>query len=118
MGGGPRKVTVSSDPMPATAGFPTVTWCSWIVALHTGVIGVTFPRRNGCQTLAIGIGTGKSYGLQDFLYHSPNHDVGFMGHSNYHEPPEINPEDQTVYQEGIIIVVKPILGEAGVGGVN
>jgi Xaa-Pro aminopeptidase len=44
-----------------------------------------------------------------------------MGHAmgcSYHEPPELNPETQTVLRENMLIVLEPILMRAGVGGVK
>jgi Xaa-Pro dipeptidase len=44
-----------------------------------------------------------------------------MGHGigcSYHELPELHLQDQTVLQENMIVVIEPILSEAGVGGVK
>jgi Xaa-Pro aminopeptidase len=47
--------------------------------------------------------------------------VGFVGHGigcGYHEPPEIHPENQTLLQAGMVIVLEPILRDPAVGGVK
>jgi Xaa-Pro dipeptidase len=69
----------------------------------------------------IGIEVAKSHHLDEYLYRSPNHQVGFMGHGigcHYHDYPDLNPHDQTVLQENMVIVVEPILMRPGLGGVK
>ncbi len=108
------RIAIIGKPSPRQRAFLDVT-----AEMYDAMVKAIRPGITAAKIAAIGVGVGKSHGLEDCLYRSPNHDVGFMGHSmgcNYHEPPEINPEDQTVLQEGMIIVVEPILSEAGVGG--
>ena len=61
------------------------------------------------------------YGLAEFLYRSPNHPGGFLGHSigcSYCEPPEIHPENSSILEEQMVIVLEPILTDPAVGGVK
>jgi Xaa-Pro aminopeptidase len=82
-------------------------------ALRPGVVGAEIAR--------IGINMAKAHHLEDFLYRSPNHGTGFMGHGigcHYSELPELTPDDVTVLEENMILVVEPILMRPGVGGVK
>jgi len=89
--------------------------------MYTAMVDALRPGITASEVSNIGLGVSKSHGLERCLYRSPNVKVGFMGHGigcSYHEPPELNVEDQTVLQENMIIVAEPILAEAGVGGVK
>jgi Xaa-Pro aminopeptidase len=60
-------------------------------------------------------------GLVEYLYRSPQHEPGFIGHGiglSYCEPPEIDPGCTTVLEENMVIVLEPILSVPGVGGVK
>jgi Xaa-Pro aminopeptidase len=79
------------------------------------------PGVTAAEIATIGMDIARSYGLEDCLYRSPSHDVGFMGHGmgcSYSEPPELNPGDRTLLKENMLMVVEPILFEEGVGGVK
>ena len=79
------------------------------------------PKVQACEVARIGIEAAKSHGLEEFLYRSPNHAPGFVGHGigcHYSEPPELHPEDDTILEENMTIVVEPILMRPGVGGVK
>lgn len=79
------------------------------------------PGAVGSTIAQIGIDVAKSHGLDEFLYRSPNHEPGFMGHGigcHYCEPPELTPDDRTVLEEGMVLVVEPILMRLGLGGVK
>ena len=57
--------------------------------------------------------------MEPYLYHSPNHAAGFVGHGIgcwYHEYPEIHPDATDVLETNMVIVLEPILGRPGVGG--
>jgi Xaa-Pro aminopeptidase len=57
--------------------------------------------------------------LDDYLYHSPNHAKGFVGHGIgcwYHEFPEIHPQVEGMLQENMVVVPEAILVRPGVGG--
>jgi Xaa-Pro aminopeptidase len=61
------------------------------------------------------------HGLAQHLYHSPQHEPGFIGHGiglSYCEPPEMDPDCTTVLEENMVIVLEPILTVPGVGGVK
>ncbi len=82
-------------------------------ALRPGVIG--------CEIAQIGINIAKAHHLEEFLYRSPNHGAGFMGHGigcHYSEPPELTPDDDTVLEENMVLIIEPILMRPGVGGVK
>lgn len=84
-----------------------------VEALRPGVIGSHIAR--------IGIEIAKAYHLEEFLFRSPNHEPGFMGHGigcHYSEPPELTPDDKTVLEENMVLVIEPILMRPGVGGVK
>jgi Xaa-Pro aminopeptidase len=68
-----------------------------------------------------GIDVARKRGLGEFIYTSPNHAEGYVGHGigcHYSEPPELHPGDQTVICESMVLVVEPILTRTGVGGVK
>lgn len=61
----------------------------------------------------------KSRVWKSYLYHSPNHAAGFVGHGIgcwYHELPEIHPDATNVLETNMVIVLEPILGRSKVGG--
>jgi Xaa-Pro aminopeptidase len=61
------------------------------------------------------------HGLKPYLYHSPNHEPGFVGHGigcSYNEPPEIHPGSCAVLRENMVIVLEPIVSDPAVGGVK
>lgn len=61
------------------------------------------------------------HGLEPFLYRSPNHEPGFLGHGiglSYCEPPEIHPGSTTALEENMVVVLEPILTSPDVGGVK
>jgi Xaa-Pro aminopeptidase len=65
------------------------------------------------------INVAKAAGLDDYLYRSPNHSLGFVGHGIgcwYHEFPEIHPHAEGELQENMVVVPETILGRPGVGG--
>ncbi len=65
------------------------------------------------------ISIAKQAGLGEYLYHSPNHSLGFVGHGIgcwYHEFPEIHPLAEDVLVENMVVVPETILGRPGVGG--
>lgn len=65
------------------------------------------------------VNVAKEHGMERYLYHSPNHDAGFVGHGIgcwYHEFPDIHPDATDVLEANMVIVLEPILGQAGVGG--
>ncbi|HXN21472.1 MAG TPA: Xaa-Pro peptidase family protein [Candidatus Dormibacteraeota bacterium] len=69
----------------------------------------------------VGIDIAKAHHLDQYLYRSPNHEPGFMGHGigcHYSEYPELYPEDHTVLRENMVLVIEPILMRPGVGGVK
>lgn len=69
----------------------------------------------------IGIEIARSHKLDAYLYRSPNHEPGFMGHgigTHYSEFPELHPDDHTTLQENMVLVIEPILMRPGVGGVK
>ena len=44
-----------------------------------------------------------------------------MGHGigcHYSEPPELTPDDDTVLEENMVLIIEPILMRPGVGGVK
>jgi Xaa-Pro dipeptidase len=69
----------------------------------------------------LGIEIARSHKLDEYLYRSPNHEPGFMGHgigTHYSEFPELHPDDHTTLQENMVLVIEPILMRPGVGGVK
>jgi Xaa-Pro aminopeptidase len=73
------------------------------------------------EVARVGIEVAKSHRLEQFLYRSPNHAPGFVGHGigcHYSEPPELHPDDDTILEENMTIVVEPILMRPGLGGVK
>lgn len=75
----------------------------------------------GSRIAEIGMAVAKAHRLEEFLYRSPNHRPGFMGHGigcHYCEPPELTPDDETVLEENMVLVIEPILMRPGVGGVK
>lgn len=79
------------------------------------------PGVRASDVARVGIEVAKSHHLDEYLYRSPNHAPGFVGHGigcHYSEPPELHPEDDTVLEENMAIVVEPILMREGVGGVK
>jgi Xaa-Pro aminopeptidase len=79
------------------------------------------PGVKASDVAKVGIETARRHGLEEFLYRSPNHEPGFMGHGigcHYSEPPELHPSDQTPIRENMVLVVEPILMKPGVGGVK
>lgn len=92
-----------------------------VAEMYLAMVESIRPGVVGSKIAQIGIDLAKSHGLDEFLYHSPSHEPGFMGHGigcHYCEPPEITPDDRTVLQENMVLVVEPILMRAGVGGVK
>jgi Xaa-Pro aminopeptidase len=58
-------------------------------------------------------------GLEEYLYRSPNHESGYMGHGTgcrANEPPELSADNDLVIQENMVFVLEPILGVPGVAG--
>jgi Xaa-Pro aminopeptidase len=89
--------------------------------MYEAMVEAMRPGVAACEIAAIGVKVARRHSLEDCLYRSPNHDPGFMGHSigcSYHEPPEVNLQDRTELRENMLIVVEPILSQAGVGGVK
>ena len=79
------------------------------------------PGVEGSRVAEIGIAVAKSHRLEEFLYRSPNHRSGFLAHGigcHYGESPELTPEDPTVLEENMVLVIEPILMRPGVGGVK
>ena len=69
----------------------------------------------------VGIDIARAHKLDCYLYRSPNHEPGFMGHgigTHYSEFPELHPDDHTVLQDNMVLVIEPILMRPGVGGVK
>ena len=59
--------------------------------------------------------------MGDYLYRSPSHPLGFVGHGIgcwYHEQPEIhlNARPDEVLEANMVVVLEPILVNPGVGG--
>lgn len=84
-------------------------------------IEVLRPGVSGAEVARVGIDTARAHGLEQFLYRSPNHNSGFMAHGigcHYAESPEITPEDGTILEPNMVLVVEPILMWPGVGGVK
>ena len=55
----------------------------------------------------------REAGMEPYLYHSPNHGVGFVGHGIgcwYHEPPEIRLDAKEALEANMVIVWSPSLG--------
>lgn len=89
--------------------------------MYFGCLDALRPGVKASEIAHIGIGIAKKHGLDQFLYRSPNHEPGFVGHGigcHYSEPPELHPEDDTVIEENMAIVVEPILMRPGLGGVK
>jgi Xaa-Pro aminopeptidase len=60
-------------------------------------------------------------GMRQYLYKSPSHGVGFMGHGlglHFSEQPEMDIHSSGVFEENMVMVVEPILGIPGFGGVK
>jgi Xaa-Pro aminopeptidase len=65
------------------------------------------------------IAIAEAHGLEDYLYRSPNHASGIVGHGLgcwYCEDPEIFAEEESTLEANMVIVLEPILGVPGVGG--
>ena len=110
------RVVMIGQPSPTQRQMLDVT-----AEMYDAMLAALRPGATAAEIALIGVGVGKAHKLEDLLYRSPNHDVGFMGHAmgcSYHEPPELNPETETVLQENMLIVLEPILMLAGVGGVK
>ena len=75
-----------------------------------------------CSEIAqLAIRIAEQHGLAQYLYRSPNHEAGFIGHGiglSYSEPPELHPANDAVLQENMAIVLEPILTDPSVGGVK
>jgi len=75
-----------------------------------------------CSEIAqLAIRIAEQHGLAQYLYRSPNHEAGFIGHGiglSYSEPPELHPANDAVLQENMVIVLEPILTDPSVGGVK
>jgi Xaa-Pro aminopeptidase len=79
------------------------------------------PGVHAARIANVGIDVARAHKLETYLYRSPNHEPGFMGHgigTHYSEFPELHPDDQTLLQENMVLVVEPILMRPGVGGVK
>lgn len=65
------------------------------------------------------VSVARENGVEPYLYRSPSHAPGFVGHGIgcwYHELPEIHPAEKGVLQADMVIVLEPILVRPGVGG--
>jgi Xaa-Pro aminopeptidase len=66
-----------------------------------------------------GVAVARQAGLDACLYRSPNHAGTFLGHCIgcwYHEAPELHIDSEDVLESNMLVVLEPILGQAGVGG--
>jgi Xaa-Pro aminopeptidase len=73
-----------------------------------------------CSDVAnAGIEVARRRGCEEYLYRSPNHESGYMGHSigcRANEPPELSVDNDLVIQENMMFVIEPILGVPGLAG--
>ena len=108
----------------AVAGKPDPEYLRMLIAteeMYERCLEAMRPGVRASDVARVGINVAKAHGLEEFLYRSPNHEPGFVGHGigcHYSEPPELHPEDDTVLEENMAIVVEPILMRPGVGGVK
>jgi Xaa-Pro aminopeptidase len=108
----------------AVAGKPDPEYLRMLIAteeMYDRCLAAMRPGVRASDVARVGINVAKAHGLEEFLYRSPNHEPGFVGHGigcHYSEPPELHPEDDTVLEENMAIVVEPILMRPGVGGVK
>lgn len=89
--------------------------------MYESMLAAVRPGPAAGDIARIGMAVAKAHDCGDYLYRSPNHEPGFMGHGigcSYSEPPEITPEDATVLQTGMVLVIEPILAVTGVAGVK
>jgi Xaa-Pro aminopeptidase len=71
------------------------------------------------EVAEVALSTARAAGMESYLYRSPNHGVGFVGHGIgcwYHEPPEISLTAKGTLEANMVIVLEPILGCQGLGG--
>ncbi len=108
----------------ATAGRPSREYLRMANAaaeMYFALLQTVRPGALGGDIARVGIEVAHSRGLDQFLYRSPNHAPGFMGHGigcHYCEPPELTPDDSTVIEENMVLVIEPILMRPGLGGVK
>lgn len=92
-----------------------------VAEMYDRCVEAVRPEVPVCQVARVGIQVAEAHGLEKFLYRSPNHEEGFMGHGigcHYSEWPEIVPEGGTSLEENMVVVIEPILMRPGVGGVK
>lgn len=89
--------------------------------MFEAAVEVIRPGVSGADLARAAVAVAEAHGLGDYLYHSPYVARGFVGHGigcGYHEPPMLNLSCETLLQEGIILILEPILQVNGLGGVK
>lgn len=87
--------------------------------MYDAMLAAISPGRPIAEVAHAALGVARDQGLEDAVYHSVNHPVGFVGHGIgcwVHELPEIRPDAEGVLQPGMVIVLEPILVRPAVGG--
>ena len=87
--------------------------------MYESMLASITPGRPIADVAHAALEVARNQGLEDAVYHSVNHPIGFVGHGIgcwVHEFPEIRPDADGLLQVGMVIVLEPILVRPGIGG--
>ena len=108
------RVTTVGRPRPEVRAIMEATARMYEAMLHT-----VRPGAMVADVAEAGLTVARTDGMEPYLYRSPNHSVGFLGHGIgcwYHGPPEICSDAEETLETNMVVVLEPILGRPGVGG--
>jgi Xaa-Pro aminopeptidase len=108
------RVTTIGKPSPEVLSIMETT-----ARMYEAMFALVRPGAAIADIANIAVETATRAGQAPYLYRSPNHPVGFVGHGIgcwYHEYPEIHPEAAGRLEANMVVVLEPILGRPGVGG--
>ena len=108
------RVTTAGRPAPEVAAIMETT-----AAMYEVMLQAVRPGVRAAAVAEKAVGVAREQGMESYLYSSPNHPPGFVGHGIgcwYHELPEIRPDTDEVLEADMVVVLEPILGCPGVGG--
>ena len=108
------RVTTAGRPAPEVAAIMETT-----AAMYEVMLQAIRPGIRAAAVAEYAVGVARERGMESYLYSSPNHPPGFVGHGIgcwYHELPEIRPDTDEVLEADMVVVLEPILGCPGVGG--
>jgi Xaa-Pro dipeptidase len=108
------RVTTVGRPSPEVRAIMETT-----AQMYEAMLRAVRPGAMVAEVAEAALAVARAGGMEPYLYRSPNHGVGFLGHGIgcwYHGPPEIRADAEEALETNMVVVLEPILGHPGVGG--